>query len=288
MASASGLPLVPKEKRNPLYATTYGVGEIISDAIKKGCRSFIIGIGGSATNDGGAGMLQALGFELLNGNDEQVKLGAIGLKELCKIKCDKAIPELKECTFNIACDVTNPLCGENGCSAIFAKQKGATPEAIAEMDTWLDNYSTLAGYDKNTPGAGAAGGLGYAFLAFLNGRLERGIDLIIKETKLEETLADADFVITGEGRLDSQTVMGKAPSGIACLAKKYGIPVIAFSGCVTPDAVKCNDCGIDAFFPILRNVSTLDEALDTDNARANLSSCAEQVFRLINTVRNKK
>lgn len=287
MASASGITLITADERNPLVTTTYGVGELIKDAIKKGCRRFIVGIGGSATNDGGTGMLTALGFEFLDKNNVSIALGARGLKDLCKIKTDNVIPELKDCVFNIACDVTNPLCGENGCSAVFAPQKGATPEMIKDMDKWLENYAEISKQispkaDKDCAGVGAAGGLGFAFHSFTNSTLKSGIEIVLEETKIENDIKDADIVVTGEGRLDSQTVMGKAPIGVAQLAKKYGKKVVAFSGCVTDDAEICNEYGIDAYFPVIRGVTTLKEALNTDNAYKNLLSTAYQVFRLIN------
>lgn len=286
MAAASGITLVSDQERNPLETTTYGVGEMIHDAIKRGCRRFVIGIGGSATNDGGTGMLSALGYEFLDKNNNPVALGAKGLKDLYKIKTENAIPELEECTFHIACDVTNPLCGENGCSAVFGPQKGATREMIASMDQWLENYATLAKgvsskADKDHSGAGAAGGLGFAFLSFTNAVLRSGIEIVLNEINLEEEIKSADIVVTGEGRLDSQTVMGKAPIGVAKIAKKYNKKVIAFSGCVTEDAEVCNAHGIDAFFPILRGVSTLEEALDENKAYKNLTATAYQVFRLL-------
>ena len=289
MSAAAGITMVPAGKRNPLYTTTYGVGEMIRDAIRKGCRRFIVGIGGSATNDGGVGMLQALGFGLLDENGRQVSFGAQGLQMLKSITDDKVIPELRDCSFRIACDVRNPLCGESGCSAVYGPQKGATPSMIVQMDKWLKEYADLAaafnpGADPEYPGTGAAGGLGFAFLSFTNAVLESGIHIVLDETRLEEYVKDADVVITGEGRLDGQTVMGKAPIGVAKLAKKYGKPVIAFAGCVTPGAVKCNEHGIDAFFPILRGVVTLQEAMDSLNARKNMADTVEQVFRLMNVL----
>lgn len=286
MASASGITLISAEERNPLETTTYGVGQLIRDAIEKGCRRFIIGIGGSATNDGGAGMLTALGYEFLDANGSPIALGAKGLKDLAEIKTDKVLPLLSECSFNIACDVNNPLCGENGCSAVFGPQKGATAEMIKDMDSWLERYaekatSVSAKADKNLAGAGAAGGLGFAFSAFLNAKLQSGIEIILNEIHLEDEIKTADIVVTGEGRLDSQTVMGKAPIGVAKLAKKYGKKVIAFSGCASDTAEVCNENGIDAFFTILRNVTSLEEALNIENAYKNLSATAYQVFRLI-------
>lgn len=286
MAAASGLTLIPDEERNPMKTTTCGVGEMIADAVKRGCRSFIVGIGGSATNDGGTGMLEALGFSFFDRNGNPISHGTEGLRDLYEIRTDKVIPDLKDCTFRVACDVKNPLCGENGCSAVFAPQKGASHEDIAEMDGLLLKYAEIAKTvsskaDKDAEGAGAAGGLGFAFLSFLNSELKPGISLILDEIGLEEDIKDADIVVTGEGRLDSQTVMGKAPSGVAALAKKYGKKVIAFSGCVTEDAEICNEYGIDAFFPIVRGVTTLEDALNKDNARKNLKAAAYQVFRLI-------
>lgn len=286
MSAAAGITLVDEHERNPLNTTTYGVGEMIVDAINKGCRNFIVGIGGSATNDGGVGMLQALGYSFLDIDGKQVPFGAKGLSLIEKITDDNVIPELKECNFKIACDVTNTLCGEQGCSAIFGPQKGATPTMIMQMDKWLSYYACLTHekYPKanmKQAGTGAAGGLGFAFLSYTSAVLEPGIKIILDETKLESYIKDADIVITGEGRLDAQTVMGKAPSGVADIAVKYNKPVIAFCGGVTEDAVVCNEHGIDAFFPIVRGVSTLDEAMDSENARKNMVDSVEQVFRLV-------
>ena len=290
MSGAAGITLVPDTKKNPLYTTTYGVGEVIRDAIEKGCRRFIVGIGGSATNDGGIGMLQALGYGFLNKDGQQVPFGAIGLKELETITDTYVLPELAECEFKIACDVTNPLCGENGCSAVYGPQKGANPSMIMEMDKWLRYYAALAREkfpkaDLNEPGTGAAGGLGFAFLTFTDAVLESGIKIVLEETKLESFVKDADVVVTGEGRLDFQTAMGKAPVGVAKLAKKFDIPVLAFAGSVTKDATECNKNGIDAFFPILRGISTLEEAMKPENAKQNLTDTAEQAFRLFNICR---
>ncbi len=286
MAEAAGITLVLKEERNPLYTTTYGIGEMIADAIEKGCRDFIIGIGGSATNDGGIGMLQALGFGFCKENGEPVSAGALGLSELHHITDANVLPALSECTFRIACDVDNPLCGGNGCSAVYGPQKGATPKMVTDMDAWLKHYADLAKVvnsqtDPDMPGAGAAGGLGFAFMTFLGGRLQKGIELILEATKAEEAIQKADLVITGEGRLDAQTVMGKAPAGVAGLAKKYNIPVIALAGAVTEEAKACNEHGIDAFFPIQRGVCTLEEAMDKENAYRNMTDTVEQIFRLI-------
>lgn len=298
IAEVAGITLVPNEQRNPMKTTTFGVGELIKDAISKGCYNFIIGIGGSATNDGGVGMLQALGFDFKDKNGYQVALGAEGLANIEKISNENVLKELKKCTFKIACDVTNPLCGELGCSKIFAPQKfddvtrnkfsKEMDLQIEKMDRWLRRYGELAKLqypngDINRKGAGAAGGLGFAFATFLDGKLQPGIDIIIEESGLEGKIKTSDLVITGEGCLDGQTAMGKAPIGVAKIAKKYGKKVIAFSGAVTEEARACNQAGIDAFFPVIRQVTSLEEAMKTDNARNNLQNTVEQVFRLIRT-----
>ena len=286
MSQAAGITLVSGDEKNPLYTTTFGVGELIKDAINKGCRHFVVGIGGSATNDCGIGMLQALGYEFLDKEGKQVGFGASGVRDIVSIRDENVIKELSECYFRVACDVNNPLCGDLGCSAIYGPQKGATKEMVADMDGWLKNYSKIVkekypDADCEYPGTGAAGGLGYAFFNFTNSKLESGIKIVLDETKLEEYVKDADIVVTGEGRLDHQTVMGKAPVGVANIAKKYNKKVIAFSGSVTEDAGVCNEHGIDAFFPILRRIVTLEEAMQTDTAKRNLTDTAEQVFRLL-------
>lgn len=285
IAKAAGLTLLSEEERNPLYTTTYGVGEVIKDAVRNGCRKFIVGIGGSATNDGGAGMLQALGFGLLKENGEQIPIGAWGLEELAEITDDNVIPELAECKFKIACDVTNVLCGETGASVVYGSQKGADEEMTERLDRLLFSYASLVKKkipkaDPMYPGTGAAGGLGFAFLTFMDAQLESGIQIVIKETGLEQEIAKADLVITGEGRMDGQTAMGKAPIGIAKLAKKYGKPVIAFAGAAARDAGACNEQGIDAFFPILREAVSLEAAMKRENAEANMEAAVEQAYRL--------
>lgn len=286
MSGAAGITLIPRNQLDPMKATTYGVGEVIKDAINRGCRRFLIGIGGSATNDGGVGMLMALGYDFLDAQGQPIALGAQGLKDLDHIETSHVLPALQECSFKIACDVTNPLCGAQGASAIYGPQKGATSAQVLEMDGWLAHYAKCAQalddtIDATYPGTGAAGGLGFAFKSFLQGELVSGISMVLEETKLEDAIKEADLVITGEGRLDGQTAMGKAPIGVAQLAKKYDKPVIAFAGCVTKDATLCNKHGIDAFFPIMRKATTLDEAMNHDNALNNLADTAEQVMRLI-------
>lgn len=286
MSGAAGITLIPRNQLDPMKATTYGVGEVIKDAINRGCRRFLIGIGGSATNDGGVGMLMALGYDFLDAQGQPIALGAQGLKDLEHIETSHVLPALQECSFKIACDVTNPLCGAQGASAIYGPQKGATSAQVLEMDGWLAHYAKCAQalddtIDATYPGTGAAGGLGFAFKSFLQGELVSGISMVLEETKLEDAIKEADLVITGEGRLDGQTAMGKAPIGVAQLAKKYDKPVIAFAGCVTKDATLCNKHGIDAFFPIMRKATTLDEVMNHDNALNNLADTAEQVMRLI-------
>lgn len=283
MSSAAGLTLVPQDKRDPLKTTTYGVGELIKDAINKGCRSFIIGIGGSATNDGGTGMLKALGFEFLDKYGKEIPLGAIGLSQLEKISSLKVMPELKQCSFKIACDVKNPLCGESGCSAVFSPQKGARAEDILKMDRWLLNYSRLAKEinplaDADFPGAGAAGGLGFAFLAFTNATLQSGVDIVLENCGLEESIKTADLVITGEGKIDGQTVMGKAPIGVARMAKKYQKKVIAFAGALGKGAELCLSSGIDSYYCITPKTMTTREAMKKENALKNMENTAKRVF----------
>ena len=295
MAGAAGITLVQPKLRNPLNTTTYGVGEVIKDAIGKGCRHFIIGIGGSATNDGGIGMLQALGAEFLDEGGKQVPFGARGVEKLASINCEHILFELKECDFRIACDVDNPLCGENGCSHIFGPQKGATPRMAEQMDQWMRKYAKLTeeyfqmagtrqNYDSNYPGCGAAGGLGFAFQSYLGARLEPGIRIVLEETGLEREMADADFVLTGEGRMDEQTAMGKAPVGVAKLAKKHGCTVIAFAGALQEGFTVCHEIGIDAAFCIQKRAVSLEEAMDRDAAMQNLTDTCKEAFRLVKAV----
>ena len=286
MAAAAGITLVPASRRNPLYTTTYGVGELILDAMEKNCRHFIIGIGGSATNDCGVGMLQALGFVFSDRNGTPVSFGADGVKDIAAIDNSHVSPLLSRCDFRIACDVTNPLCGENGCSSVYGPQKGADPAMISQMDAWLSAFAALTkvqypNVDPSMPGSGAAGGLGFAFSAYLGATLQSGISIVLEETQMEAAIKDADLIITGEGRLDGQTVMGKAPVGIAALAKKQHKKVIAFCGCAADDAALCNAHGIDAYFPILQKPLSLEEAMDPATTRENLKKTAEQVFRLL-------
>lgn len=287
MAEASGIILVKREELDPVRATTYGVGEMILDAVRRGCREFIIGIGGSATSEGGTGMLQALGYEFLDGDGNSIRPGIRDLDRIASITAKNVPEELNECHFRIACDVKNPLCGENGAVYVFGPQKGVKEEEKqvfdGKMKHFADKTQEFTGADhRMAEGAGAAGGLGFAFLSYLpNAELRSGIDIVLDAVRLEQEVKDADIVITGEGRLDFQTAMGKVPVGVARLAKKYGAKVLAFAGGVTKDAGECNAAGIDAFFPIVRGVTTLDEAMVPENARENMILSAEQVFRAI-------
>ncbi len=285
MAAAAGIILAGKDRR-PLDATTYGVGEMIADAVNQGCRNFIIGIGGSATNDGGIGMLSALGFEFLDKDGKSVGINARSLQDIASVRMDHILPELKECSFRIACDVTNPLCGPDGATYIYGPQKGVTEEMKVRLDRAMEHYAhvtalcTKTDY-KNHKGAGAAGGLGFAFLSYLHADLQPGIRLVMDAVNMEDAMGGADLVFTGEGRLDHQSAMGKAVTGVAKLAKKHGATVIALAGAVTDGAEICNHHGIDAFFPILRQVVTLDEAMNPETAGQNLTKTTEQIIRLI-------
>ena len=286
MASASGITLVPAHQKNPLTASTRGVGEMILHALEQGCRHFIIGIGGSATNDAGIGMLKALGYSFLDEQGLDVGEGAQALGKVASIDAKNRHPLLDDCQFRIACDVTNPLCGENGATYIYGPQKGVTEAQKESLDQDMAHFAdvtetTLNCAFKNYPGAGAAGGLGFAFLSYLHASLSPGVELILDAINLSDALNGADIVVTGEGQLDRQTAMGKAPVGVAKLAKAHGAKVLAFSGSGTKEAVACNQAGIDAFFPILRRIVTLEEAMDPSTARSNMTASVEQVFRLL-------
>lgn len=293
MAQAAGLTLLKEEDRSPLYATTLGVGEMIKDACEKGCRRFYIGIGGSATNDGGIGMLSALGYEFLDAEGKPVAYGARGLEQLREIREGNVLPVLQECEFYIACDVKNPLCGEFGCSRVFAPQKGADEAMIMQMDEWIARYAELAQgilpeADPEAEGSGAAGGLGFAFQAFLNGKLQSGSRLVLEMTGVEQAIMEADLVITGEGRLDGQTAFGKAPSVIAQTAKKYNVPAVAFAGAIQGEAEEIEKTGLCAWFPIVREPISLLESMKKEKASKNLSESVEQVMRLMNCAKSGK
>jgi len=265
MAEASGLTLVPENKRNPLITTTYGTGQLIKAALDQGCRKMIIGIGGSATNDGGAGMVQALGAKLLDKDGEEIGFGGGELKKIFRIDTKCLDNRLSETKVLIASDVSNPLCGPKGASRIYGPQKGATPEVIEELDKSLAHFAEAIKKDlhkdvKNVPGAGAAGGLGASLMAFLNAELRSGIDIIIEAVRLEKTIKDADLVITGEGKIDSQTIYGKAPIGVAKIAKKYDIPVVAVAAIIEGDGQFLRDYGINTLIKISEPPMSLTES----------------------------
>ncbi|MGN0169996.1 MAG: glycerate kinase [Lachnospiraceae bacterium] len=291
MAAAAGLPLVPGNLQNPMNTTTYGVGELILDALDHGVREFVLGIGGSATNDGGLGMLSALGIRFFTKEGELCGIFGRDVASVYEIDPSGLDSRLKECSFQVACDVENPLCGPNGASAVFGPQKGASDAMVRALDEALAQYASCCEQVtgrlmQNMPGAGAAGGLGFALTTFLNAKLTPGIELVLDLLKVEEKMQWADLVITGEGRLDAQTVMGKAPGGVAARAKKYDLPVIAFAGCIGQGAQACNEHGIDAYFPILREAVGMEKAMEPEIAGQNLYQTAVQVFRLIKAVRN--
>ena len=264
MAEASGLTLVPENKRNPLITTTYGTGQLIKAALDQGCRKMIIGIGGSATNDGGAGMVQALGAKLLDKDGEEIGFGGGELKKVFRIDTKYLDIRLSNIKVLIASDVSNPLCGPNGASRIYGPQKGATPEIIEELDKSLAHFVKIIKRDlnkdvKDIPGAGAAGGLGASLMAFLDAELRPGIEIIIEIVKLERAIKDADLVITGEGKIDSQTIYGKAPIGVARIAKKYNIPVIAVAAIIGDDADVVHQHGIDNLIKVSEPPMSLTE-----------------------------
>jgi len=284
-AAASGLDLISAEQRDPLSATTRGTGELILAAVEKGARNIIVGLGGSATNDAGTGMLQALGVSFLDADGIEIPVGGAGLGQLHRIDLTNLDVRLKQVSFSIACDVDNPLIGENGASAIFGPQKGATPEQVALLDKNLAHFAgiTLAATGNdivNIEGAGAAGGLGGAFIGFLNAQLKSGIDIVLDTVEFEKHLAGASLVITGEGRIDSQTVRGKTPIGVSKRAKAFAdIPVIALAGSVSADADVVLEHGIDALFSVVPGVVLLDEALA--NAEDNLYKTARNTAQLL-------
>ena len=280
MAAASGLMLVPAGERNPLRATSYGTGELIRHALDAGVRHIILGIGGSATVDGGMGMAQALGVRFLDEHDESVGLGGGALQRLAKIDLSGLEPRLHDCRIEVACDVDNPLLGERGAAAVFGPQKGACLEMVAVLERGLQNYAQVllaaTGQDVAAMvGGGAAGGMGAAARVFLNATLKSGIDIVLEAVHLEAALRDADLVITGEGRMDSQTVGGKAPVGVARIAKKHGIPVIGIAGVLGDGVEAVHQHGIDAVFSILPALAPLAEVLE--RGEHNLYACARNI-----------
>lgn len=285
MASSSGLTLVPEEKRNPLNTTTYGLGDMIKDALDRGYNNFIIGLGGSSTSDIGLGMLSSLGFKFLDENKKEVGIFGRDLKNIKYIDDTSVDKRLFDSKFKIACDVDNPLYGENGAAAIYGPQKGADKETIKTLDEYAINFSKVVSKKyktdyENISGVGAAGGLGYAFMSFLNGELSPGIDIIIDFLKLDEKIKKVDLAITGEGEINYQTMMGKAPSGVAEVAKKYAIPVIGIAGALGKDVELINDKGIDAFFSITPKPISLEKAMDREFAKENLKRTISQIMRV--------
>lgn len=287
MASASGLPLVPDSLRNPMKTTTYGTGQMIMHAIRSGCRKVLIGIGGSATNDGGLGMLHALGFRFFDCACGEIAPGCGA--DLSRVECiDSADvpPEVRATEFVVACDVTNPLCGPGGAAHVFARQKGADTAMIEQLDAGMRHFASVierSGLPSvaDMPGAGAAGGLGGAFVAFLDAELKAGIDMVLDAAKFDTVLADADLVITGEGRLDGQTAMGKAPQGVLRRAQRCGVPVVAIGGAVQ-DARALNEAGFAAVFSVQQGPVTLSDAIKPEVASANISRTVAQIIRLFN------
>ncbi|MBC2582058.1 glycerate kinase [Clostridium sp. DJ247] len=285
MASASGIHLVPVEQRNPLITTTYGTGQLIKACLDHGVKKLLIGIGGSATNDGGAGVVQALGGKLLDKHGNELGFGGGELGKLNSIDLSNFDSRLKEVIIEVACDVNNPLCGEKGASNVFGPQKGATKEIIGILDDNLKHYADIIkkqlGKDVlNEPGAGAAGGLGAGLMAFLNGTLKKGIEMVIEYAGLEEKVKDADMVWTGEGSIDFQTQYGKTPLGVATVAKKYNKPVIALAGRVGEGIDVLYGMGIDSIFGIMKGVTSLEEALV--KGQENTENTAESIIRLMN------
>lgn len=288
IAEAAGITLIEASELDPYKTNTYGVGQMINDALDRGIKKIILGLGGSATTEGGIGMLQALGVKFLDEDFKELPANFDSLGKVRSINVDNLNPKLKESTFLLASDVKNPLIGNEGAIAIFGPQKGVKKEEISLMDQQMKNYAEVISKEINKnaiyiEGAGAAGGLGFAFLSFLpKVELKSGVELILDYLNYKDDLKDADYLITGEGRLDEQTAMGKVPVGVSQLAKSIGdIKTIAFAGSVTVEADNCNAKGIDAFFPIVRGVTTLEEAMDNDTAKRNMEKSVEQVFRLI-------
>lgn len=284
MAQASGLPLIPTGKRDPLNATTYGTGELIRKALDEGIRDFIIGIGGSATNDGGIGAAQALGVKFLDGSGKEVGLGGKQLQHIEKIILDDMDPRIKESTITVICDVSNPLTGPHGATAVYGPQKGVTEETFNILESGMKNYERLiketTGMDMSkVPGSGAAGGLGAALVAFFGAVLKPGIDTILDYVRFEELIEGADLVITGEGRIDGQSLYGKVPVGIARRCKSKGVKVIAIVGGMGPGAQKVYDCGIASIMPIVNAPISLDEAIA--RSQELLKDAADRMFRFI-------
>ena len=286
MARIAGLALVPQNKRNPYYTTSYGLGEIIKEALDLGYRKFIIGIGGSATNDGGAGMAQALGAKLTDENKKPIDLGGLALNEITKIDISGIDPRINESEILVACDVNNPLCGPNGASFIYGPQKGASPEMVKTLDDALYHFGSQLIRDTGInimeiEGSGAAGGIGGGMVGFLDAKLKPGIEIVLDSLDFDKSLKNVDLVITGEGQIDFQTVFSKAPIGVAKHAKKYNIPVIAICGSLGENYQDVHSHGIDAVIPIIPKPMDLKNA--SDNAYELIKNTSEQIFRILKT-----
>ncbi|GAB3467770.1 glycerate kinase [Massilia terrae] len=284
MAAASGLELVPPDARNPLVTTSYGTGELIRQALDAGARRFVLGVGGSATNDGGAGMMQALGVRMLDAHGAEIGPGGGELGRLVRIDASGLDPRVRDCVFDIACDVSNPLVGPQGASAIFGPQKGATPAMVEQLDANLSHYAEVIKRDlgkdaAQVPGVGAGGGIALAMLVFLNGRLRPGAEIVAEAIGLDAAVRDADLVVTGEGRIDSQSINGKTPVGVANVARRHGKPVIGIGGSLAKDVGVVHTHGIDAVFGAVCRPCTVAEALA--EAEANLRQAGRNVAAVI-------
>jgi glycerate kinase len=288
MSAASGLPLVPQNRKDPRYTTTYGTGELILAALMEGCDRILIGIGGSATNDGGAGMAQSLGFRLLDRNGKELPPGGVALKDLYRIDDSNKNKRIANANITVACDVTNVLTGTNGASAVYGPQKGATPDMVRELDSALVNFADVILKDlqvdiRDLPGGGAAGGLGAGLVAFTNAKLSRGVETVLELVQLKEKMQDADLVITGEGCIDGQTNNGKTPFGVAQMAKKMGLPVLAVAGSIGPEVEKVYGY-IDGLISIMDKPMTLEQAIE--NAYSLVSNAGERLIRIYMTGKN--
>ena len=284
MAAASGIELLTRDERNPMRTTTYGTGQLMADAMKKACPKIIIGIGGSATNDGGMGMARALGYRFVDQEGNKVSWGGSSLADVAQIDLSDVNPLLAQTEILVACDVNNPLIGPRGASAVYGPQKGATPEMVAMLDRNLAHFAAIILRDLKVdvlslPGSGAAGGLGAGLVAFAGARLQAGFDIVKEQTALEEAVRQADIVLTGEGKIDRQTKQGKTPWGVAQLALKHGKPLIAFAGFLGEGYRELYDEGFTSIFALPNGPASLDACIA--NAPALLTDCAEQVFRLL-------
>lgn len=287
MAEASGLYLIPAKARNPLLTSTYGTGQLILQALDRGCRKFILGIGGSATNDGGMGMVSALGARFLDDKGEELPLGGGSLGKLARIDTANLDKRIKESTFTVACDVTNPLCGPKGASHVFGPQKGATPEMVLQLDRNLEHYAAIIKRDlgievKDCPGAGAAGGLGAGMMAFLGAQLQPGVEIVMKAVDLEAKLSGADLVITGEGQCDFQTANGKVPSGVGRAAQRKAVPCIVIAGSIGQGIEVLYEQGVTSIFSLVDSPMPLELAMQ--RAEDLIAAAAERIMRLVQSL----